>query len=196
MNEGFISRRYAKALMAYAHELGEEQALYERMRVLAQGCVTVPQLMHTICNPMVTPAQKSQLIRSAGGEGGAEKSYDAFVRVVRENHRERLVLNIALAYMKLYRAAHNISIISITSARPMSHELHERIRRDIIERTHGEAEIELHIDESLDGGFIIQIDDRRLDASVKGQLAKIRRQLMSGGKSLGWHARAASLRGL
>ena len=162
--------------MVYAQELGEEKALYERMSTLARNCAAMPQLTHTLCNPVVSPQEKERLILSAvGGEAG--KSYDAFVRVVVENHREKLIQNMALAYMKLYRSIHNISVISIISAQPLPNAAYERIRDDITSRTHGEAEIETHIDPSIEGGFILRIDDMRLDASVRGQLDKIKRQL-------------------
>ncbi len=183
MNESLISRRYAKAILAHAAELGEERALYERMRILARSCATVPQLVRMLGNPMIAVEEKRRLVHDAGG-GGAERSYDAFVRVVLENRRERLFLGMALAYMKLYRTVNNISVISITSAKPLSHAVYGRIYNDITARTHGTAEIEVRIDDSLDGGFIMQIDDRRLDASVKGQLEKIKRQLAGRQKDL------------
>lgn len=183
MNESLISRRYAKAIIEYASELGEARALYESMRVLARNCTAIPQLMQTLANPMVAPAEKQRLIQDAGG-GGAQRSYDAFVRVVLENRREKLILNIALAYIRLYRSLHNISVISLTSARPMSHTVYARISRDITERTRGTAEIEVHIDDSLAGGFILQINDLRLDASVRGQLEKIKRQMTSNARNL------------
>lgn len=157
--------------------------MYERMRVLAQTCAAVPQLVRTLSNPMIAVEEKQRLMYDAGGKG-AEKSYDAFVRVVLENRRERLIFNMALAYMKLYRNENNISVISITSAKPLSHAVYGRIYSDITARTHGTAEIEVRIDDSLDGGFIMQIDDRRLDASVKGQLEKIKRQLAGRQKDL------------
>lgn len=169
--------------MAYARELGEDRALYGRMRVLAKACVAVPQLVRTLCNPVVDMEEKQRLILKAGHKG-EEKSYDAFVRIVTENHRERLILNMALAYMKLYRRLNNISVISIISARPLSHAVYQRIYDDITARTHGTAEIEVHIDPSIDGGFIMQIDDQRLDASVKGQLEKIKRQLTNRVKNI------------
>lgn len=183
MNDSLISRRYAKAIIEYATELGEEQALYESMRVLAQNFAAIPELTHTLANPMIATAEKQRLIQSAGGVG-AQRSYDAFVRVVLDNRREKLILNIAMAYIRLYRSVNNISVISLTSARPMSHGVYARISQDITSRTRGTAEIEVHIDDSLGGGFILQINDLRLDASVRGQLEKIKRQMMNNTRNL------------
>lgn len=183
MNESHISKRYAKAVLSYAHDLGEEEALYAKMLELAQTCRELPALLQTLDSPVVREEKKCELIISAGGEGEL-KSYDAFARLIVENHREDLVRSIALAYVRLYRKINNISVINLTSAIRLPEGIRERIRRNVTSRTHGTAEIEIEIDPSIEGGFILQVDDLRLDASVKGQLDKIRRQLTKKDKKI------------
>lgn len=176
MNESHISRRYAKAVLSYARDLGEDQALYTRMLMLDRSCAEMPKLVQTLVSPVVAPDDKKALVLGAGGGGGLA-SYDAFARLVIENQRGELVRNIALAYINMYRNDNNISVIHLTSARPLSDGIRERIGKSVTDRTHGTAEIDIRIDETIGGGFILQVDDRRLDASVKGQLDRIRRQL-------------------
>lgn len=176
MNESHISKRYAKAVLSYARELGEDQVLYAKMLMLAHNCAVMPELIQTLVSPVVKPTDKMTLILDAG-DGRNLKSYNAFARIAIENQRGELIRNIALAYIKMYRNDNNISVIHLTSARPLSEGIRQRIGKSITDRTHGTAEIEIRIDESIEGGFILQVDDRRLDASVKGQLDRIRHQL-------------------
>ena len=46
------------------------------------------------------------------------------------------------------------------------------------------VEIESIVDESLIGGFIMEVDSLRLDASVQGQLREIRKQLVKPNRKL------------
>ncbi|MBR4037690.1 MAG: F0F1 ATP synthase subunit delta, partial [Tidjanibacter sp.] len=57
-------------------------------------------------------------------------------------------------------------------------------RTIVEERTGGVAEINTHILPSIEGGFVLQVDDLLLDASLKGQLEKIRKELLRKNKTL------------
>jgi F-type H+-transporting ATPase subunit delta len=174
MNEGHIARRYAKALLEFAAEHGEDTVLYDRMKLLSGIVATTPHLLETIGSPMVPYADKQQLLYEIAG-AAAEESYKRFVRLLLENCRENLVRNIALSYIALYRSTRRIGKVLLVSVEPLPDAIIERIRRRAEQQTKGTVEIENRIDPSIKGGFIFQIDDLRLDASVAGQLEKVRR---------------------
>jgi F-type H+-transporting ATPase subunit delta len=178
MNEGLISKRYARALLEFSTERGEDKGLYERMRSLSRSIAASQRLRDALLTPVLSLRDKTQLVYGAAGEGDMEFSFRRFVAIVVNNHRERLLQNIALGYMQLYRRVHRISVVNLVSVKPMSEYALERIRLDVARRTHGSVELETHVDESIKGGFIFQIDDLRLDASVAGQLEKVRRQFI------------------
>ena len=67
MNEGLIARRYAKALYAYAAELGQEQALYGRMQTLAAALATLPDLSEALRNPTLSLRDRATLLNEAAG---------------------------------------------------------------------------------------------------------------------------------
>ncbi len=172
MNTGLIARRYAKALLAYAAERGETAELYGAMRTLADSYAALPALRNTLESPVVAREQKLELASTAGGTELPE-SYRDFVKLVLDNRREAYLQTMALEYMTLYRKRNNISVVHITSAVPLDQEVTDRIAASVTERTHGTVELENKIDPSLGGGFIFRIDDRQLDASVRGALERI-----------------------
>lgn len=178
MNEGHIAKRYAKALLEYAAAQGEDTALYERMKLLSDTVAATPRLLETISSPVVSYADKQQLLCNMPGATAADDSYRRFVRLLLENRRENLVRNIALSYVTLYRLAHHIGKVLLVTAEPLPDAIMERIRRRAEQQTQGKVEIENRIDPSIKGGFIFQINDLRLDASVAGQLEKVRRQFI------------------
>ncbi|MDR3365529.1 MAG: F0F1 ATP synthase subunit delta [Prevotellaceae bacterium] len=177
MNEGLVSKRYAKALLEFAAARGEDKLMYESMRLLSEAIAATPRLRETLQSPVVAHSDKEALLLGAAGAAAGE-SYRRFVRLALANRREGSLQNIALSYLDLYRRAHRIGRISVVSAAPLSDALIGRIRYDVERRTRGTVELDVRVDHSLGGGFIFQMDDFRLDASVAGQLEKIRRRLV------------------
>jgi F-type H+-transporting ATPase subunit delta len=177
MNTGLISRRYAKALYEYASEQKAEDVLYLRMQTLVNEMNSIPKLKKIFRSPMIETAYKKDLLAVATG-ANPEPVYLDFVRLVTENHREEIVLDIALNFQTIYRQKKNISVVYLTSATPMNDNALERIKRQVQQKTNGQIEFNTRIDPTLEGGFIFQLDDMQIDASVKGQLEKIRRKLI------------------
>ena len=65
-----------------------------------------------------------------------------------------------------------------TPAAPKDWQL-ELIRSSFAQRLGGEVQLEVIVDPSLIGGFTVNIDNRRLDASVKNQLKQLRLALLN-----------------
>ena len=75
MDTGVISVRYARALLKAATDAKKEDAVYREMLTLAKSYIDVPQLRHTIDNPMLSKDKKETLLLTAVGEShqsGAE----------------------------------------------------------------------------------------------------------------------------
>lgn len=178
MNAGLISGRYAKALYEYALGRNEEQALYQRMQTLSSMLRDIPKLRDTLSSPVVPVKYKKEILGEAAGRA-PEQSYLDFIGLILKNNREGMLYDIALSYQMYYRKRKNITIVHLTSAGPMSEEMLTRIRRQVEKRTRGEVEFSTHTDPAVGGGFIFQLNDMRLDASVRGQLARLKRQLLA-----------------
>lgn len=183
MNEGLISKRYAKALYNHASEMGEDTLLYHRMQILEALLRKMPDLRATLKSPMIPAKYKIDLLKIATGKN-AEQSYLDFINLVVSNHRTDTLLMITLSYQIIYRHKKRISVVHLISAKKLSRGALERIRDLTEQQTHGKVEFSNHIDPSIDGGFIFQLDDIRIDASVKGQLDRISRRLTQNNKSI------------
>ncbi|MDR0815722.1 MAG: F0F1 ATP synthase subunit delta [Bacteroidales bacterium] len=177
MNTGLISRRYAKALYEYASEHKVEDVLYRRMQMLVNEMNMLPKLKVIFRNPTISSVYKKVILTEVTGTN-PEPVYLDFVRLVTDNHREQMAWDIALNYQMVYRQKKNISIVNLTSAVPMNDAALERIKKQVQQKTNGQVEFKTRIDPALEGGFIFQLDDMQIDASVKGQLEKIRRKLI------------------
>ena len=183
MNDGLISKRYAKALYDHASATNEETLLYHRMQILSAIWRKMPDLKNSLKSPMVPVEEKTGLLKKATGKN-AEQSYLDFIDLVVANHRIDSLYMITLSYQALYRQKKRISVVHLVSARKLPHKELERIRSFTEQQTHGKVEFSNHIDPSIDGGFILQLNDLRIDASVKGQLDRIGRHLAQINKSI------------
>ena len=183
MNEGLISKRYAKALFDHAYDLGEETLLYHRMQILESIWQRMPDLKNSLKSPMITVETKKNLLKNVTGKN-AEQSWMDFIDLIVTNHRTDAIYMIALSYQLIYRKRKRISVVHLISAKKMSTMALDRMRRFTEQKTHGKVEFSNHIDPSLVGGFIYQLDDLQIDASVKGQLKLISRRLAQINKSI------------
>lgn len=182
MNEGLISKRYAKALYDHAYELGEETVLYHRMQILEAVWRKVPDLRNSLRAPIPAETKINLLINATGKH--PEQSYRDFINLVVANHRTDSIFMITLSYQVVYRKKKGINVVHLISAKRLPSNALERIRRFTEEKTHGKVEFSNRIDPSIDGGFIYQLNDLRIDASVKGQLERISNHLAKINKSI------------
>lgn len=180
MDQGLIPRRYAKALLEVADKAGQAASLYQSMQKLDAAFAAEPKLGATTGNPFVSVADKSVLVKSAIGADKADPQIDNMLRVLAENNRMDMVRDIAIAYMQLYRKANDIYLVHVESAASMQPSEEERLKKIILAHLRGgHMEYSASVNPDLIGGFVVSIDNERLDASVKNELKQLRLKLLS-----------------
>lgn len=180
MDQGLIPGRYAKALYLVAKEKGDSEKLYQMMRKLSDAFAAEPKLNETMTNPFVADSDKTGLIFSACDAGCDNALLADFVKLLEKNHRMAMVREIASAYQKIYREDNNIYRVKVTSAAPMQPDVEDRLKKLILAHLKGATmEYQSDVDPDLIGGFVVNIDNQRLDASVNNQLKQLRLNLLS-----------------
>ena len=167
MDIGIVSMRYAKALMEYAKSTGTEDRLYAEMRMLSRSFEKHPDLRTALENPAATV-----------GDAPAERELARFIMLVLKNRRESFLQYICLSFLDLYRKDRHIGIAKLTTAVPVSREVWERIRNSASHLLHAEMELQTDVDPSIEGGFVFDINDFRLDASIATQLKRVKQQFI------------------
>ena len=172
MEIGVISVRYARALLKGATDAHIEDAVYRDMQTLAASCAAVPQLMQTLVAPMLSKDSKLALLTTASGETPAKLTV-SFLGIVLDNGREDIVQFMANSYITLYRKQKNIIRGRLTTAAAV-HPATERKMRSMVEsKTNGTVEFETEVNPDIIGGFILEYDTYRMDASVRNRLNTI-----------------------
>ena len=62
MDIGIISRRYARALLAFASERANETKVYEQTESFLARYIQIEDIRHTVENPMVSRTEKIKLL--------------------------------------------------------------------------------------------------------------------------------------
>ncbi len=177
MDNGKISVRYARALFQIAQEQGCEEAIYKGMTRFAHNYVlAIAQFNEVLADPIVAPEEKVRLIEMAVGEP-MHDSLKQFIAFVADQKREDKMFLIALKYMEMYRTKHHILSTNVTTATELPEATYDKIKAFIKQTFDADAEIDVKIDPSLIGGFILDIENTRMDASVAGQLNALKNKL-------------------
>ena len=172
MDIGVISVRYARALLKSATEAKLDAQVYQDMMKLAQNFVDVPLLRQTIDNPMLSKDKKEPLLITAAGEKPTALT-KTFIALVLKEDRENVIQFMANSYVTLYRKQKNVIRGKLTTAARVSAQTEQKMRQMVESKTNGTVEFETEVNPDIIGGFILEYDTFRMDASVKSKLNNI-----------------------
>ena len=178
MDNGLIPRRYAKALYKYALEQGATKQIYELSKRVVASFRENPELQKVISNPFVSDEDKENLLMAAAGE--KNEIFSRFVDLLLTQKRVEFTNAMMLAYLDIYRKENHISQARITTAAKLDEARMQKLRK-LVKDAFKDSEIEFTeaVDPSLIGGFIIDVDSVRMDASLSSELEQLRQTLLS-----------------
>lgn len=83
----------------------------------------------------------------------------------------------ANSYITLYRKQKNVIRGKLITAAAVSDDTEQKMRQMVESNTNGTVEFETEVEPDIIGGFILEYDTYRMDASVKSKLNGILTQL-------------------
>lgn len=146
--------------------------VYADMQTLGQAYTDVPQLRFTIDNPMLDRSQKKTLLETACGTHPTELTKQ-FLDLVLNEGREGTLQLIANSFVTLYRQQKNITRGRLITATAVAPETEEKMKQMVETKTQGTVEFQTEVNPDIIGGFILEYDTYRMDASVKTKLNAI-----------------------
>lgn len=179
MDNGLIPHRYAKALYKFALEHGNTEKVYDEMKTVIESFQQNPSLQKTLANPFVSRSDKASLLKAAAGEK-VENDYLGFVKLILEMGREDFAYRMALAYRDIYRQINKISQVKVTTAAALEPAATEKLH-DLVKKSFPDSTLEISdaVNPDIIGGFVIDVDDSRMDASISNEIEQLRLKLLS-----------------
>ena len=172
MDLGVVSVRYARALLKSAEAMKLDTKVYADMQTLAASYINVPQMRFTIDNPMLDKEQKRSLLETACGGSPTDLTVK-FLSLVLEEGRENALQLMANSFVTLYRQQKDVTRGRLITATAVSPEAKAKMKQMVETKTRGTVEFETEVNPDLIGGFILEYDTYRMDASVKTRLSSI-----------------------
>ena len=155
MDAGLIASRYANALLLFASETKEEKRVYDdaaALRLALQEKNDVAGCIEKLCEPL-----------------------QRFLALVIRNKRVEYLPAILQDYRALYRRKKGITRACLTTA-VENPELAEKLAELMKWQGFTKIDFKTEVNPDLIGGFIVQVEDKRLDASIASQLRDIRKE--------------------
>jgi F-type H+-transporting ATPase subunit delta len=167
-----MARPYARALFELAVENQSASGWSSLLDGLSMATAD-PQIAAWLDNPALTREQLSEtLVAGLGKDAFAEGGN--FIRLLVENGRLKLLPEITSEFKRLLADAGRRVAVEITTAADVDLAQKKVLLEAIGKRLAREVDVSWSVDASLIGGAVIRADDLVIDASVSGELDRLR----------------------
>ncbi|WP_419163230.1 ATP synthase F1 subunit delta [Candidatus Palauibacter sp.] len=176
MSASAVARNYAATLFELARRDGSEAEYGTLIEEIGGLYANAPAFRRFLEVPAVAPSEKKEAIRDALS-GRAPAPFVRFLLVVLDRRRQRVLPGIARAYRDLLdeRAGR------VRAAVTLPFEADAGVQAEVVSalerRFDREIDAEFRADPNILGGVIIRVGDELLDASLRRQLERMRREL-------------------
>ncbi len=170
-----IAARYAKSLIDLAHEKGNLSTVVEDMTAFDE--ITDNRDFYLLLKSPIVSRDKKLSVFSALFDGKVDELTQAFLTILVKKGRENFLPEIADEFLHQYKVMNHVSEVKLTTATKMSDAQLEKIKQTLLasEVTDQKVDITTAVDESLIGGFIVEIGDKLYDASVAHKIAELKK---------------------
>lgn len=175
MKSSKVAIRYAQALLELAIEKNALGDVGRDMAYLSAVNDENRDFQLMLSSPVVKADKKIAVLNEIFAE--AQEVSRTFMALITKNGREAILPQIAAAFGELVKTHNGIVSATIISATPLDAQVKKQIVDKIQASVSGKLEVTEKTDASLIGGFVVEMGDTRIDASVASKLAQLKQQL-------------------
>ncbi len=168
-------RTYARALFQAAKEKGRLAKVREELADFVAAIDQVPELDGLLRNPQLDPRAKAQALEDV--LGGADELVRNFLLIAVEKNRGGQIREIARAFERLMAQEERRLTVELTTAYELSDDEARQIIAQIEQASGRPVDATRNVDSDLIGGIVLLAGSLRVDASVRGRLERLRREL-------------------
>lgn len=169
-----IATRYAKSLLDLAIEQDQVAQVHADITTLAEA-VKNRDLYLMLKSPIINNDKKNAVLSALFGSSMSKLTM-LYLKLLVEKNREMYLPEIAAEFVEQYKTLQKITSVKVITASPMSdavlNDLKLRLQKSGV--TNANLDIQTEIDEDLIGGFVLEFDNKRYDASVASKLLDLK----------------------
>lgn len=171
-----VVKRYATALFELAIAADALITYEEEVRTIVQAIKETPDFMAVLQDCKVGMGEKISLVESIF-DGKVQDSIVGLMVLMIRKSRSAHILDTLEAFLNMVKAEQGIIKATVTSAIALSAAQLEQIQTKLESSTKSKIELETIIDESIIAGLIIRVEDKVVDASIRGEMQALKKQL-------------------
>ena len=170
-------RMYARALYEAARDQERVDVVRDQLAELAAAMETSPELEAFLVNPQLDPGAKESVLEEV--TTGADPVVRNFVRLVASKGRAGQLRAIAEEFEAIVDQEQGRLSVELTTAYELGEGEAKAIVTKIEQASGRTVDATRSVDPDLIGGMILQAGSLRVDASVRGRIDGLRRELVT-----------------
>lgn len=170
------AKTYGESLHSLAKEQGEAKKILSELRYISALFYEHPDYVEILDSPQIARDELMQILNE-DFFGKVNRYTLNFLKLLCEKHMVHCIDECLKEYEKQYNRDNNIRIVRVTTAKPVSQSILDKLVRKLEEKTGGKIVVKRKIDESCIGGIIIETEGMRIDSSVKTELESMKKAL-------------------
>lgn len=176
MDESKIAVRYSRALFMSAVEKGFVKEVREDMNYILE-LAALEDFRAVIDSPVIDNRKKKGIMTALLKDKLNNISFSLVLLAV-ENNRESYLPGIARCFIDAADKSDGITKVKLITADDVSVENKKKVIELIEKSLNTKLDLHEESDKEIGGGFILKIEDLYVDASVKSNLRKIKKELL------------------
>lgn len=162
--------RYVKSLLDLAIERKVLEEVHRDMRLFSETVSKSRALELLLHNPVIKHDKKLEILKEIF-DGKVHSLTMSFFEIITRKNREAILASIAHDFHNAYNEYKGIGKATVTTAVALDDKLRTEIQQ-LVRRYSDKKQIELIeiVDPEVIGGFILNVGDRQVDASIKSKL--------------------------
>ena len=174
-----VANRYARALADVVASTGNYRQVLSELEDFSKVYRESLELREVAETPALPVASKLSVLEAIVERMGSSPVTWNFLRVLLSHYRMPLLEDVIQAFRNIAFARLGIVRVKISSPTGLSSQEQELLRTRFGELTRQQPDLEFHLDPNLIGGIVAQIGSTVYDGSIRGELDRIREQLMA-----------------
>jgi F-type H+-transporting ATPase subunit delta len=172
-----IAQVYARSLFEVAQERDQLDTIREQLGQFTDAVEGNRDLAVFFFSPYFSTEEKKSGLGRAIED--ADPTFVNFLEALIERHRMPVLFRIRTQFEELWDKTNKRLPVEVTSAIPLDDALVRDIGDRIGEQTGNEIELSSHVDPEILGGIVLRVGNFILDASIRGRLDQLRREVAS-----------------
>lgn len=170
-----VSYRYANSLMLLAEEKNIFQEVAKDADLIFNTINNSIELKVILKSPVIKTELKKKLLNEIFSNKISSETL-SFIDFVIQKNREDILLEIFKEFLVLCDKKNKILRAKVKTAVELDESLKSKLTSKLESRTNQKVIANYLLDQKIIGGFVVEIDDQVYDASVKHQLAQLRKK--------------------